>query len=297
MFFPFLPLIMALGSSVLLIAPADVSIGHLPPVEAGELFILLTALLILTVRKFGTSFPLYPTLSRFILWSGWFGLNYLSDTGFQLANFMDNYTMGSPVTMIFLIFEYWLADGILVAFSFPGRSRQAIQNTFIRHLRLQMPILVISLLQSGWFTIMEMLTGDTASLSNYILQGLSAIMMLIVTSPFITIVCWGARPLKIPLFHEFLQHEIQKNHVSVANVMIWPAGIINSITAGVIGIVPGCRYLLISEVLIHTLSLEELRAVVAHEAGHLRHRHLFYFILAFSFVIEVMTVLMLLLSS
>ena len=51
-------------------------------------------------------------------------------------------------------------------------------------------------------------------------------------------------------------------------------------TAGVIGLIRGFRYLLISTKLLKELSNAELRAVIAHEAEHIRRHHLFYYLIA-----------------
>ena len=60
-----------------------------------------------------------------------------------------------------------------------------------------------------------------------------------------------------------------------------------TITAGVIGIFPGFRYLLISPQLLYSLNPQELRSVIAHEAGHLKYRHLLYFLVGFLLTIQL----------
>lgn len=50
-------------------------------------------------------------------------------------------------------------------------------------------------------------------------------------------------------------------------------------TAGIVGMIPGIRYILITPALIETLSLTELEAVMAHEIGHVKKRHLLLFVL------------------
>jgi STE24 endopeptidase len=49
------------------------------------------------------------------------------------------------------------------------------------------------------------------------------------------------------------------------------------INACVTGIVPGFRYVLLTDALIESLSPDEATAVFGHEIGHLAHRHLLYF--------------------
>jgi hypothetical protein len=52
-------------------------------------------------------------------------------------------------------------------------------------------------------------------------------------------------------------------------------------TAGIMGMVPRFRYILITEALMDTLSIEELKAVLAHEMGHARYRHFFFYLVFF----------------
>ena len=59
---------------------------------------------------------------------------------------------------------------------------------------------------------------------------------------------------------------------------LWPLFEGRVLTAGVIGIVPGLRYILITPALIETLTLVELEAVMAHEIGHVKKRHLLLYV-------------------
>jgi tetratricopeptide (TPR) repeat protein len=52
-------------------------------------------------------------------------------------------------------------------------------------------------------------------------------------------------------------------------------------TAGIMGIVPRYRYVLVTDSLLEALSLDELKAVLAHEIGHAKYRHLLFYILFF----------------
>jgi hypothetical protein len=47
------------------------------------------------------------------------------------------------------------------------------------------------------------------------------------------------------------------------------------------GIVPRFRYILVTDSLMDILTMDELKAVLAHEMGHARHRHLLFYLLFF----------------
>jgi len=59
---------------------------------------------------------------------------------------------------------------------------------------------------------------------------------------------------------------------------LWPLFEGRALTAGVIGVVPGLRYILITPALIEALTRDELDAVMAHEIGHVKKRHLLLYV-------------------
>ena len=60
---------------------------------------------------------------------------------------------------------------------------------------------------------------------------------------------------------------------------LWPLFEGRALTAGVMGLVPGLRYVLITPGLLEVLTLEELEAVMAHEIGHVKKKHLLLYLL------------------
>jgi STE24 endopeptidase len=68
--------------------------------------------------------------------------------------------------------------------------------------------------------------------------------------------------------------------VRYGDVLVWRTGY-GVGNALVIGLLPRLRYVLLSDLLIETLSTRQIEAVFAHEAGHLRHRHLLWFVVFF----------------
>lgn len=51
--------------------------------------------------------------------------------------------------------------------------------------------------------------------------------------------------------------------------------------AAVMGIVPQVRYVMLSDLLLETMTDTQIEAVFAHELGHVRHRHMFWYIVFF----------------
>jgi Zn-dependent protease with chaperone function len=59
---------------------------------------------------------------------------------------------------------------------------------------------------------------------------------------------------------------------------LWPLFEGRVLTAAVMGIIPGRRYILLTPALIETMNLKELEAILAHEIGHVKMRHLLLYI-------------------
>ena len=63
------------------------------------------------------------------------------------------------------------------------------------------------------------------------------------------------------------------------------------VNACVTGILPGFRYVLLSDALIESLTPLEIAAVFGHEIGHVAHRHFLYFAFFFMGSLGVLSLL------
>jgi Zn-dependent protease with chaperone function len=92
---------------------------------------------------------------------------------------------------------------------------------------------------------------------------------------------WGCRPLAAGPVRDLSQAVLDRAGVTVGGILTWPALGGRALTAGMLGIFPGLRYLLLTPGLLDALGPQELAGVVAHEAGHVRHRHMFSYLAFF----------------
>ncbi len=92
---------------------------------------------------------------------------------------------------------------------------------------------------------------------------------------------WGCTPLEPGRVRDVCSAVLEHTRVSVAQILTWPLMGGRLLTAGVLGLAPGLRYLLITPSLAEALDNEELASVVAHEAGHVRYRHLWLYLMFF----------------
>jgi Zn-dependent protease with chaperone function len=97
--------------------------------------------------------------------------------------------------------------------------------------------------------------------------------LTLVFLPACMMICWRCRPLNRP----DLKQRLDKMCVSLkfrhAGLKIWSV-MPQSFTAGIIGIVPAFRYILFTPALLNRFQPEEIEAILIHEIGHNRYRHL-----------------------
>ena len=91
---------------------------------------------------------------------------------------------------------------------------------------------------------------------------------------------WGCTPLPPGPQRDRLLAFCRSQHFDT-KMYIWPLFEGQVLTAGIMGIVPGLRYLLVTPALLETLNEEELDSVLAHEIGHVKHRHVLLYVLLF----------------
>ncbi|MFH1981391.1 MAG: M48 family metalloprotease [Pseudomonadota bacterium] len=70
--------------------------------------------------------------------------------------------------------------------------------------------------------------------------------------------------------------------IGYRDILYWPIHGGRMITAGVMGLARRFRYILVTEALVDYLSPEEFDAVIAHEIGHVKKRHLLFYLLFFA---------------
>ncbi len=88
---------------------------------------------------------------------------------------------------------------------------------------------------------------------------------------------WGCRPLPDGELKRSLEAFCKTQNFK-AELFLWPLFEGKVLTAGVMGIMPGLRYVLLTPAIIQTMSMEELESVMAHEIGHVKRHHLLLYV-------------------
>jgi Zn-dependent protease with chaperone function len=107
------------------------------------------------------------------------------------------------------------------------------------------------------------------------------LIVLMIFMPRLIQSWWGCEPFPSSEKGEALRGFLAEKGLRYRELLKWPIFEGRMLTAGIMGLVPRYRYILITESLADFLSIEELKAVVAHEMGHVRYRHLFFYLFFF----------------
>lgn len=165
----------------------------------------------------------------------------------------------------------------------PGITRRAF---IISNFRLNLPILF------PWFFLS--LVYDLVDLSPWAGPGsfihrvegqivfFAAFMtLLMIFMPKIIQYWWGCKPFGNSGKAAKLRTFLNDKGFKYRGLLSWPIFEGRMMTAGIMGIIPRYRYILVTDSLMDVLSVDELKGVLAHEMGHAKYRHLLFYLLFF----------------
>ena len=159
------------------------------------------------------------------------------------------------------------------------------------NLKFNLAILLPWLLISGAFDLIQLLPVGPIpdQLNTPVGQVLFfALLMIIfmIFAPPLVVRLWSCQPLEPGTKRSLIERFGQKENFHVREIVLWPGQGGAFITAGVMGLLGRYRYLLVTQGLLDILDDEELRAVLAHEMGHVKEHHLlFYLIFLLGYVV------------
>lgn len=107
------------------------------------------------------------------------------------------------------------------------------------------------------------------------------LVVLMIFIPSIIQYWWGCKPFEPTHKIEELKRFLHGMGFTYRALLKWPIFEGRIMTAGIMGVIPRYRYILMTDSLHEALAVPELEAVMAHEVGHSRHRHILYYMLFF----------------
>ena len=191
---------------------------------------------------------------------------------------------GIPAVAIFMLYltTIWYFAYPVYALAFQTRvSRRSFITSNIKlNIPVLFPWLVLSLIYdlitvnnwSGPGNILDRPEGQMLFFAVFMCA------LVIVMPPFIQY-WWECRPLEPSERVNELKGFLKEMRFKYANLLRWPIFEGRMMTAAIMGIIPRLRYILITDSLMETLSIDELKAVLAHEAGHARYKHMLFYVI------------------
>jgi Zn-dependent protease with chaperone function len=306
MFLPFLPFILALAALTALIA-----VPEAPPVrmEAWQVAVAFLALPVigfllghLPARVPGRQGPMRFSLRRVMLLGLWLAVVSGVNLYHEILNRIGGLPGAGELTLALLLTNYWLCDGLALRPFNPLAAAGAPDSwaALRRTLAIPLPALLLFLIGNVLTWLLDRFWPAEGAAASWLGLGQVPALLLVygamlaVVVPALIRLCWRLRPLRDTDTARNIRAELEANGVRGTPVLEWPEGALGATTAAIIGMVRPFRFMLIGPSLMAALSPEELRAVTAHEAAHVRQRHLWYYlaaILTFVLLMQIVSML------
>jgi len=226
------------------------------------------------------------TLAALVVYAG---LVYVLDLKYYLVRFVPDLGVAAVVDAAGLLAFFGLLavvwwHGASAYGRLFGRTRGPwafVRLNFRTNVPVVLPWLLLSLLFDAlalaplpWLErLLASPWGDLAGFALFV-------VVLVVVLPPLVRRLWRCRPLEPGPVRQAIESFCAAQGYRLP-VYLWPLFDGEVLTAGIMGIAPGCRYLLVTPALLRSLTLDELEAVLAHEIGHVRHRHLLCYLALF----------------
>lgn len=248
-------------------------------------------------RGMGSRSPMRLSSRRMILLGIWLILLATVPLHHSLVRLLDGFPRAEEITILLLLANFWLADGLTIRAPDPmgGKKWRAETKALWETMRIPLPMLILFGLNVFFTPMLDQIflgsPDETASSVSIRIAGMLALYGIVfaVIVPMLIKYCWGLRRLSSTVTENVVLDELAANGIRWPRVYQWPEEVMGATTAAVIGLIPPFRFMLIGEGLAKSLSEAEVRAVTAHEAAHIRHHHLWYFfaaILAFVLLMQ-----------
>jgi len=102
--------------------------------------------------------------------------------------------------------------------------------------------------------------------------------LVFLVSPEMLKAVWRTQPMPPGPLRSRLETLCERIKLQYRDILVWKShGVMAN--AAVMGLLPRVRYILLSDGLLENLSLQQIEAAFGHEAGHIKHRHIPYYLI------------------
>lgn len=119
---------------------------------------------------------------------------------------------------------------------------------------------------------------------------LAGVLAVFVLAPLIMRLVWDTHRLPPGFTRERLTRLCRSQKIRVRDILVWRThGTL--MNGAVMGLIPQVRYILLTDVMLDVMPTRELEAVMAHELGHVKHRHMLWLGVSMMVTIAVVGIL------
>jgi len=215
-----------------------------------------------------------------------YGLNLSS----FLADIAPFKTIPTLLALLFLLlFIFYLAIVWYFAFGPYQKLYQAdiSRQTYVfSNISFSIPVLLPWLFLSGIADIIQALPFEApkrllSTTAGEVTYFLFFLLGVAIFGPALIQKFWGCKPLEDGYYRNRIESLCRRAGLAYADILDWPIFGGKMITAGVMGLVKKFRYILVTKSLLQLLEPEEIDAVIAHEIGHIKKKHLLFYLAFF----------------
>jgi len=156
----------------------------------------------------------------------------------------------------------------------------------LSNISFSVPILIPWLLLSGIMDIINVLPFDflknlLSTTAGELVFFLLFLFIVAIAGPIMIQKLWQCKPLEKGFHRSRIEALCSRAGIQYANILYWPIFGGGMITAGIMGLVAKARYILVTSALLRFLRVEEFDSVIAHELGHIKKKHLLFYLFFF----------------
>jgi Zn-dependent protease with chaperone function len=163
------------------------------------------------------------------------------------------------------------------------RTDISTKSYVLSNISFAVPILLPWIVLSGVADVLRALPFEPlrkllATTEGEIVYFLIFLLLVAVTGPALIQKFWRCTPLESGPYRSRIESLCRKAGLEYADILYWPIFGGKMITAGVMGLIKRFRYILVTNALLQMLQPEEIDAVIAHEIGHIKRKHLIFYL-------------------
>lgn len=166
------------------------------------------------------------------------------------------------------------------------RSDISRRSYVLSNITFSVPVLLPWLLLSGFADLIKALPFQWPARFLETTEGevsyfLIFLFFVAILGPALIQKFWQCKPIEAGEHRSRIENLCRKANLAYADILYWPIFGGKMITAGVMGLIKKFRYILVTPSLLRLLEPAEIDAVIAHEIGHVKKKHLVFYLLFF----------------